>query len=267
MVSCHCSNECLPFSVNLVLNIRIILNVHYCKTVLEQSFKFHLGLMERIWLEKTHSIADQSPEQECVSVRHTSVVYGLYLSSCQMVETWGQAILLQQTDLSIKVVTVQLLQHYHPEPPGEQKHTLTSVLSKLFPPSITFTRAPAAQVMLGTLLETLSQQLATHDEQPNRSQKKHLKANSVTDQVKSQVKAKSGRNYRSEGEETGGRNYKHSDSLCFWESDTSLFPLLSAFWQLHHITISHHSSTVTWYKTQIQSYHLLMTFCKIKCRM
>lgn len=41
----------------------------------------------------------------------------------KIVETWGQAILLQQIDLSITVFTVQLSQHYHPEPHGGKKKT------------------------------------------------------------------------------------------------------------------------------------------------
>lgn len=66
-------------------------------------------------------------------------------------EIWWLAILGQQIYLSITVSTVQLPQHYHPEPPLARKRIPSpTVTSKIFPPSITFTRAPAGQVMLGT---------------------------------------------------------------------------------------------------------------------
>lgn len=82
----------------------------------------------------------------------------------------GQAV-LQQIDLSITELTVQLSQHYHPEPPGGKKKKnmpSPSVTFELFPPSITFTRAPAARVMLGTSLDALSPQ---HTTQMNTRQK------------------------------------------------------------------------------------------------
>lgn len=116
--------------------------------------KFSLCLMRRIWPEELR--AGEFLQRN--SVRHTDEVYGLYLSSWQIVEGWREARPLQQTGLSIKASTVQLSQHYHP---GEKNIPSPSVTSKLFPPSITFTRAPTAQFMLGTSLDTLSLQLTT----------------------------------------------------------------------------------------------------------
>lgn len=80
-----------------------------------------------------------------------------YLSSCQTVESQRQAILLQQIDLSITILTVQLSRHHHDEAPGGKENMPSpGVTFELFLPSITFTRAPAVLVTLGSSLKALS---------------------------------------------------------------------------------------------------------------
>lgn len=134
-------------------------------------------------------------------------------------------------------------------PPGGKKHALThSVTSKLFPPSITFTRAPAAQVMLGTSLDALSPQAHNSDELLTEARRA---ASGVTDQVRYQVKLLE--NFTEVRGGTPKEEIRSSSTLHLWESDISSFLLLSAFWQLHYLP-TRQQHTVSRYKTQTHSH-------------
>lgn len=158
---------------------------------------------------------------------------------------------------------MQLSQHYHPEPPGEKDIPSPSVTSKLFPPSITFTWAPAAQVMLDTSLHALSPLRWTPTEARGRWKPAECDRSS---EVLTETKSDTGKLYRSEEGHAGGRDYKQFHCfLHLWESDTS--PSLACLLPDSFTTSPFHNSATAHCHSLQNTGDLLTTFFKIKSLM